>query len=185
MGLHWKSQTSNPGYIETNKPTVVVVNGGNQVVQQTTTTTTEPVKSGVNINLGGPYYVSFNTGASNNATTTQQTTTVVSTPAVSNAALPCSGTILGESDFASALKSIQMRSTIEGKILSSKQIVSNNCLSVVQIKSILKILNPRELKLDVAKYAYNNTIDKGNYFKLNDVFTTETSINELNKAIIK
>ena len=187
MGIHWKSQTVYPGYIETNKPTVVIVNGGNQVVHQTTTTTSEPESSGVKMNFGVPGgNISINTGGGNTAATTQQTTTtVVSTPVGTSTNLPCTGTLLNETDFAGALKSIQSRSTTDGKILSAKQIVSNNCLNVMQVKSILKILDTEEAKLDVAKYAYNNTIDKGNYYKINDIFTNESSIDELNKAIIK
>ncbi len=186
MGLYWKSQTTYPGYIETNKPTVVVVNAGNQVVQQTTTTTTEPVKSGVNVNIGGlGGSVSFNTGGNSNTTTEQTTTTVVSTTAPTTVSLPCSGNILGEEDYNSAISSIKARSTTEGKMLSAKQIISNNCLSVTQVKTIVKLFELEDSRLELAKYAYVYTIDKGNYFKLNDVFTTESSINELNKAIVK
>ncbi len=188
IGLHWKSQTVYPGYIETNTPTVVVINGGNQVVQQTTTTTTEPEPNGVKMNFGVPGgNISINTGSSSNAgTPTQQTTTtVVSSTPTNSASLPCSGTILGEMDFNSALNSIKARSSAEGKLLSAKQIVSNNCLSVVQVKSIVKIFETEDTRLEIAKYAYIYTLDKGNYYKLNDVFTNDSSIDELNKYIVK
>ena len=189
MGLHWKSQTVYPGYIETNTPTVVVINGGNQVVQQTTTTTTqEPESNGVKMSFGVPGgNININTGSSSNtATSTQQTTTtVVSSTPTGSATLPCSGTILGEADFNNAVNSIRARSTNEGKLLSAKQIVSNNCLSVVQVKTIVKIFETEEMRLEIAKYAYTYTIDKGNYYKLNDVFTNDASIDELNKSVIK
>jgi len=187
MGLYWKSQTAYPGYIETNKPTVVVVNGGNQVVQQTTTTTIEPVKSGVSVNIGGlGGSVSFNTGANTNTTSTEQTTTtVISTTPPTTTNLPCSGNILGEQDYNSAISSIKARTTTEGKMLSAKQIISNNCLSVAQLKTIVKLFEFEESRLELSKYAYSYTIDKGNYYKLNDIFTSESSIDELNKAILK
>ncbi|MBK9515283.1 MAG: DUF4476 domain-containing protein, partial [Flavobacteriales bacterium] len=38
-------------------------------------------------------------------------------------------------------------------------------------------------KLDFAKYAYDRTYDIGNYFKVNDAFTFESSMDELNEFI--
>lgn len=188
IGIHWKSQTVFPGYIETNKPTVVIINSGNQVVQQTTTTTTsEP--NGVNMDFGLPGgSMHIKTGSNDNTSSTKQTTTtVISNPVIAStsASSPCSGTILGDDDFSGATKSILARSTVEGKILSAKQIIGNNCLSVLQVKTIVKLFEGDETRLDIAKYAYNTTIDKGNYYKLNEVFTNEASIDELNKALIK
>ena len=40
-----------------------------------------------------------------------------------------------------------------------------------------------DTRLDLAKYAYGHTFDIGNYYKLNDAFTFESSIDELNKYI--
>lgn len=185
MGIHWKSQTTYPEYIETNKPTIVVVNGGTQVIEKTTTTTTEP-SNGVNVSFGVPGgAVNINTGSNSNTTqTTTTTTSVVNTNSSSNT-LPCTGTILGESDFLSALNSIRNRSSIEGKMVSAKQIISNNCLSTMQVKSILHLFETEENRLELAIYAYSFTLDKGSYYKLNDVFKNESNIYILNKATLK
>lgn len=40
-----------------------------------------------------------------------------------------------------------------------------------------------ENKLTIAKYAYTKTADPNNYFQLNDAFTFESSIDELNAYI--
>lgn len=38
-------------------------------------------------------------------------------------------------------------------------------------------------KLEIAKKCYSQTYDIGNYFKVNDVFTLESSVEELNNYI--
>lgn len=180
-GVHWKSQTPWPGYIETNKPTVVVVNNG--VSQTTTTTTQTPVDNGTRVSFGTPGgTVSFNTGGGSAQTTTQQTTTTVVSGGT-GAQSPCSGTILGEDDFNAALRSITARSTDEGKMLSAKQIVSSNCMTTAHVKKIMQVFTDESKKLEIASYAYPYTADKGNYFKLNDEFKNEANIEALYKQI--
>jgi hypothetical protein len=185
--IRWKSQTVYPGYIETNKPTVVIVNGGNSVVKETTTTTVAtPQPSGVQMSFGVPGgHVNINTGSA--ATPAQQTTTTttVVNGSAATAGTGCTGTVLGEDDFAGALSSVKARSTDDGKLSSAKQILSSNCMSVAQVKKVLQLFTDESKKLDLAKYAYAFTIDKGNYYKLNSEFKSESSIDELNNAIVK
>jgi hypothetical protein len=38
-------------------------------------------------------------------------------------------------------------------------------------------------RLDFAKFAYGRTFDIGNYYMVNDAFTFETSIDDLNRYI--
>lgn len=178
--LHWKSQSNYPKYIE-DKPTVVVVNNG--VQQTTTTTTSEP--DGNRISFGVPGgSVSINTGGSGTATT-RETTTTTTVGAPATGAAPCSGNILTQNEFADALKSINARSSEDGKLSSAKQVLSANCVNVEMVKSVMKIFTTDDKKLEVAKFAYNNTVDKGSYYKLNSEFANESSIDALNSAIVK
>lgn len=190
--LRWQSQTTYPGYIE-DRPTVVVVNNGvgNTVVRETTTTETQaivpPVPGGVNMSIGVPGgSISINNSAPVvPAQTTTTTTTYTSSSTAPTTTTDCQGTILSTSDFSSALSSIKARSTDEGKLSSAKQIISSNCLAVEQVKQIMKIFAAETTKLEVAKFAFPRTLDKGNYFKLNSEFTQESSIDELSKATTK
>jgi hypothetical protein len=188
MVMHWKSQTEYPPYIETNKPTVVVVQGGT-AVQQTTTTRTETTEAGgTHVSFGVPGgSVSFNTGDGGAPVKEKTTTTtVVSGGAVAAVTTtPCQGTIPGEDDFNDALKSIAARSTEDGKLLSAKQIISSNCLTCAEVKKIMGLFTTEESKLAVAKFAYPHTVDQGSYYKVNSEFKNESSIDELNKAIVK
>lgn len=179
--LHWKSQSNYPKYIE-DKPTVVVVNNG--VQQTTTTTTSEP--DGNRISFGVPGgSVSINTGSTGSNTVRETTTTTTSGSTTAVGASPCTGNILTQNEFTDALKSINARSSDDGKLSSAKQVLSANCVNVEMVKSVMKIFSTDEKKLEVAKFAYNNTVDKGSYYKLNSEFANESSIDALNNAIVK
>ena len=191
MKIGWKSQSLYPRYIdETPEPTVVVVGGGGQqeVVRTTTTRTVESSSDGVNMSFGGiGGRVNINTGYSEPVVEEVTTTTTVVGQAAAPAAtndLPCGGTILGSQDFEMALKSISVRSTDEGKMTSGKQIVSTNCFTTDQARRVVDLFVSEESKLEMAIYAYPFVIDKGAYFKMNGAFAKESSIDELNKAIL-
>lgn len=172
----------------------------------TTTGTTENVNVGMNVNgMGVNMNISINDApggavTSSSTTTTTHSTTVttsssgttaaavpVATPTTSPAAPAASGcyTAMNDGDFTSAKSSIKSKSFEDSKMTLAKQIISNNCLSTAQVKEIMQIFSFEDTKLDLAKYAYNKTIDPNNYFKLNDAFTFESSIEELDAYIQK
>jgi len=188
MKIGWKSHSLYPRYIEEdNSPTVVVVGGGTQgQVHQTTTTRVveSGTTDGVRMSFGGMGgSVSINTGIAQPVVEETTTTTVVQGSGTA-AALPCTGTLLNNQDFEAALKSVSMRSSEEGKLLSGKQIISTNCLVTEQIKRIVAVLETERFRLDMAIYAYPFALDKGSYFKMNSLFEQEASIDELNAAIL-
>ncbi len=188
MKIGWKSHSLYPRYIEEdNSPTVVVVGGGTQgQVHQTTTTRVveSGTTDGVRMSFGGMGgSVSINTGIAQPVVEETTTTTVVQGSGTA-AALPCTGTLLNNQDFEAALKSVSMRSSEEGKLLSGKQIISTNCLVTEQIKRIVALLETEQSRLDIAIYAYPFALDKGSYFKMNSLFEQEASIDALNAAIL-
>ncbi|MGZ6539970.1 MAG: DUF4476 domain-containing protein, partial [Bacteroidia bacterium] len=67
------------------------------------------------------------------------------------------------------------------KLTIAKQIIGNNCLLCSQIKELMELMSFEQTKLDLAKFAWSHNLDKGNYYKLNDAFSFESSINELNQ----
>jgi len=88
-----------------------------------------------------------------------------------------------EQDFASAKQSISSKSFEDSKLTIAKQIISNNCLLCSQIKEIMGLFTFEDSKLEFAKYAYGYVYDLNNYYKLNDAFTFESSIDELDEYI--
>jgi hypothetical protein len=86
-------------------------------------------------------------------------------------------------DFSSAKATISGKSFEDSKLTIAKQIINTNCLLSAQVKEIMLLFSFEDTRLELAKYAYGYTWDTGNYYKLNDAFTFESSIDELNAFI--
>lgn len=86
-------------------------------------------------------------------------------------------------DFESAKESIRSKSFDDSRLTLAKQIIGSNCMLCSQVKEIMLLFSFEATRLDLAKYSYKKTLDQGNYYKLNDAFTFESSIDELNKHI--
>ncbi len=67
----------------------------------------------------------------------------------------------------------------------AKQICDSKCLKSRQVRDIMKLFSFEQTRLDFAKYAYKNVMDKENYYQVNDAFQFENSIEELNESIGK
>jgi len=86
-------------------------------------------------------------------------------------------------DFNQAKASIASRTFEDSKLTIAKQITASNCLLSSQIKEIMMLFSFEDTKLNFAKYAYGYTFDLGNFYKVNDAFTFEMTIDELNDYI--
>ncbi len=168
-------------------------------VTQTTTTTLEVpdggVNMGVNMNVEG---ATIQMNVAGGATTTSSTTTTTTTTTHQHSKpdnnpppvyLPgYSGVVgcpvpVGGGQFEEMKRSIESKSFEESKLAVARQIVNNNCLLSGQVKQILMLFSFEATRLDFAKYCYGYTYDIGNYYKINDAFTFESSIDELNDYI--
>lgn len=87
------------------------------------------------------------------------------------------------SDFNAMKNSISSKSFEDVKLKIAKQLLGSNCFSVNQIKEIMQLFSFEESKLQFAKDAYARCVDRRNYFKINDAFTFESSIEELQQYI--
>lgn len=185
--------------------------GGQQLTggSQTTTTTTQSTGTteNVNMNLGvNGVGVNFNLGFTDpvmGTTTTTTTTTHTTTtttgmdmdePAPATIADPVyrmpgyNGPIgcampMSDGEFSEAKASIESKGFEESKMTLARQIGDNTCFSTAQVKGIMGLFGFEETKLEFAKYAYDRTHDIGNYYKVNDAFSFETSIDDLNRYI--
>ncbi|HLO90490.1 MAG: DUF4476 domain-containing protein [Chloroflexota bacterium] len=86
-------------------------------------------------------------------------------------------------EFASVKQSIASKSFDDTRLTIAKQVIASNCLLSSQVKEIMLLFTFEDTRLDLAKYAYGYTYDIGNFYKLNDAFTFESSIEELNEYI--
>ena len=154
---------------------------------QTTTTSTSNTL-GANMNVNG---VNLNVTISDptNGTTTTTTTTTSSTGNTgdnysgSNSNSSCSGWPMGQSNFAAAKKTVAEASFEESKLSTAKSVATANCLSTDQVVELCKLFGFEDSKLAFAKFAYKHTTDPKNYFKVNNVFSFDSSKDDLNKFL--
>lgn len=86
-------------------------------------------------------------------------------------------------DFAEFKQLIADRTFESTKMDMTKSVVDYNYLSTEQVKEILSWFVFESNKLELAKYAFKNTVDPYNYFKLYNSFTFESSVTELDNYI--
>jgi len=88
-------------------------------------------------------------------------------------------------DFQDVKRTIESKSFENSKLTIAKEVVGANCLFASEVKQIMKLFDFENSRLEFAKYAYRFTFDQGNYYKLNDAFEFEHSIQELNEFVQK
>jgi hypothetical protein len=146
---------------------------------------------GVNIN------VTDNTMVNHSSTTTYSETTTTTTHAHPHPTpttpppsyLPgYSGPVgcpmpMSPNDFSGVKGSISSKSFEDSKLQIAKQVCGSNCLLSSQVREIMQLFSFEDSRLDFAKFAYGHTYDLGNYYKVNDAFQFESSIDELNRFI--
>lgn len=153
----------------------------------------DPANGGANINMNiNVNETGMNTQTQSTTTTYSSTTTTTSgnvgTVQESAYVMPgyngnvgCNGYPMSETRFNEVVKSIESKGFDDSKLTMSKQVISTNCMTSNQVKRLMLLFSFEDTRLDLAKYAYGYTYDIGNYYQLNDAFTFESSIEELNE----
>jgi hypothetical protein len=90
---------------------------------------------------------------------------------------------MSDRELRQVLSSISSEWLESNKFKSADHIVKNNTLSTAQVEQILLLFNFENNKLELAKSAYLNTVDKKNYPMLFDVFSYSSSKSELERYI--
>jgi len=155
--------------------------GGANTTNQTTTTSQTVVTRTSSSGYGAENNTStsLNTNApAKTSTKTKSTNALPGYTGATGCAAPMSA-----SEFSALKTSIETKNFEDSKIKIAKQVIDNNCLLSSQVKEIMMIFSFEETRLDLAKYAYGHTYDIGNYYKLNDAFKFEASIDELDQYI--
>lgn len=87
------------------------------------------------------------------------------------------------SSFEDIKRSIASKDFEDSKLTLAKQVLQSNCLLASQVHDIMELFDFEESRLTFAKLAYGHTFDQGNFYKVNDAFDFESSIDELNGYI--
>ena len=92
---------------------------------------------------------------------------------------------MNDYDFQQLVSTINHMSFESSKMQGVKQALSSNQVTARQVEQLMQMMTFESSKLELAKFAYHRTIDKQNYYLLNDSFTFESSIQDLNDFIYR
>jgi len=164
----------------------------------TVTTTTSPNAAATSsesidmqIGVGGESIgvsVKVNDGMSQSTTTTTVTETRSVSKSVADAPVEREVIVddcapMTTSDFQSALQSLESKTFSDSRMTQAKQVLKANCMSADQIKRVMSAFEYEDDKLEFAKIAHDQCADPENYWKVNDAFEFEMTIDELNDYI--
>lgn len=90
---------------------------------------------------------------------------------------------MNDSEFRNVIAAIKKEWLETNKMKSASQVVKSNSLTAAQVEQMLLLFNFENNKLQLAKEAYANTVDKQNYDMLMDVFSYNSSKAELERFI--
>lgn len=85
--------------------------------------------------------------------------------------------------FAQVKQTLQKTSFESSKLSIAKQVLDNNSISTNQVKEIMSLFTMQSDKLEYAKYAYDKTRDKNNYFTVINGLTMQSDKDELMEYI--
>lgn len=96
---------------------------------------------------------------------------------------PCGRYSMDDDDFAQ-LRSMMERASFESaKLAIAKQALNANVFTARQVVCLLNTFSFESTKLEFAKMAYNKTVDKNNYYLVNDAFYFSSSITDLQQYL--
>ena len=94
---------------------------------------------------------------------------------------PC---IVTDQEFSQIIISIKKESFNNTKLVLARQILrSKQCFTVRQVKEIAKLFSFDDTRLDIAKFAWDYTIDRDNYYQVADVFSFKSHKDQLMKFL--
>jgi uncharacterized protein YegP (UPF0339 family) len=86
-------------------------------------------------------------------------------------------------EYDDLVKSANSKSFADSKMTVLKQALKNKCVNTDQVKSLAELFSFEEDKLAFVKFAYDYTSDKDRFYKINDIFSFEDSIKELDSFL--
>ncbi|HEU4860376.1 MAG TPA: DUF4476 domain-containing protein [Chitinophagaceae bacterium] len=90
---------------------------------------------------------------------------------------------MSDFDFSQAKETLRKEWFENTRMTTAKQIIDRNYFTSQQVKDLLLLFTFENNRLDLAKYAYGKTVDKGNYFIVNDAFTFNSNKEKLGEYI--
>jgi hypothetical protein len=93
------------------------------------------------------------------------------------------GNVMNDRDFSAAKEQIRKEWFENTRITIAKQVIDGSSFTTAQVKELMYLFTFENNRLEIAKYAYRRTVDKQNYYQLNDALTFNSSKEELARFI--
>lgn len=93
------------------------------------------------------------------------------------------GNVMGAREFETIKEQIRKEWFENNRITSAKVIIDKSNFTTQQVKELMLLFTFENNRLEVAKYAYRKTVDKQNYYQLNDALTFSSSKDDLARFI--
>ncbi len=93
------------------------------------------------------------------------------------------GNVLSNRDFDQVKEQIRSEWFENNRLISTKVIIDKSNFTAQQVKELMLLFTFENNRLEVAKYAYRKTVDKQNYYQLNDALTFSSSKDDLARFI--
>lgn len=90
---------------------------------------------------------------------------------------------MSENQFNELRSSVSSKPFEETKLSIAKEAIAANGIRTSQVVELMELMTFEDTKLALAKYAYAYTIDKNEYYLVNDAFTFSSSIDDLSQYI--
>jgi len=93
------------------------------------------------------------------------------------------GNVMNARDFDQVKESLRKEWFESNRLVSAKFIIDKNNFTTVQVKELMLLFTFEDKKLDIAKSAYRKTVDKQNYYLVNEALVFNSSKEELARFI--
>jgi len=101
-------------------------------------------------------------------------------PAPGPCGTPATPPCINDADFNALLNTIDNQSFESTRMTIAKQSIrQHGVIHTRQVEALMNLMSFESSKLELAKYAYEFTIDQHNYFQLFNAFSFESSVREL------
>ena len=91
--------------------------------------------------------------------------------------------VMSAGEFNQVMEQIRKEWFDANRMISVKTIIDKNFFTTNQVNDLMLLFTFENNRLEVAKYAYRKTLDKENYYKLNNALTFNSSKDELARFI--
>lgn len=93
------------------------------------------------------------------------------------------GNVMSRRDFDMVKDQLGREWSENNRLISAKVIADKSYFTTTQVKELMQMFSFENNKLDLAKYAFRKTVDKQNYFQVEDALTFKSSKNELARFV--